>query len=99
MLVKLVFLEKNDLLCSFIKFVGCSARLKDCYDFYEHEFNFCNLACSDLFVFLETVRLAFIPFVGQFWREFFQFLSQIECSYQRFKTCQINWSNQLFGQK
>ena len=99
-------LESSGLLCKYILY-GAFDR-DDCYEHPEFPLepysSICELNCSDFLVFFDIIKSTFTPFSSEFWGNFLLFISDPAnntngCLKERFRTCQINWSTYIFGDK
>jgi hypothetical protein len=60
------------------------------------DISICNLDCSDVMIVVDTIKSAFIPFVGQFWQSFLGSWSVLNsCLSDKIKMCKLdnleNW--------
>ena len=94
----LSIVETNGLVCRHIQDHGFDSHVP-CYlnpTNISKDISICNLDCSDLLIVVDTIKSAFIPFVGQFWQSFLGILSVSgSCLSDKMRICQLdnleNW--------
>jgi hypothetical protein len=95
-------LEQNYLVCSYIKEKGFDSHVP-CYlkpSNISNDISMCNLDCSDMNVAFKTIKSAFLPFVGEFWKSLLGALSVGgNCLYNKFRICKIDQLNDWFKSK
>jgi hypothetical protein len=91
-------LETNCSVCRHIQDYGFDSHVP-CYinpTNISKDISICNLDCSDVMIVVDTIKSAFIPFVGQFWQSFLGSWSVLNsCLSDKIKMCKLdnleNW--------